>query len=227
MQNLRYDIIPILYVGGTGGNFLSAFLFHARELQNNWEELNPVGHAHNVGKDPYNGHGGGIGTPSIVHIKDLLSMPNNDIVKYPPSHCSDIDLALTFFNKLIKTYFDEDDFDEIVRVFLVKASKSVAVDDIETEFISRARFLKLPKYQALRSRYNSSNVLNISWKDLLYNNPLSLITMLSEFTSLPTANFPIEQLLIWRKLTKKSINDSKLPTFNWLPDVGSNHGPTD
>ena len=89
MQNLRYDIIPILYAGGTGGSFLSAFLFHARELQNNWEKLSANGHAHNVGKD-FPKSNKGMRTTSSAHIKDLLSMPNNNIVRYPPSHCSDV-----------------------------------------------------------------------------------------------------------------------------------------
>jgi len=227
MQNLRYDIIPILYAGGTGGSFLSAFLFHARELKNNWEALGPTGHAHNVNKDFSTIKGKGMQISNIIHIRDLLSMPNNDTVKYPPSHCSDIDLTLTYINKLIKTYFDEDDVNEITRVFSVKTSKYSSSNNIETRAIFQMYLLKSPEFQALRTIYNSPNVLNISWKDLLYNNPLSLVTMLSEFTSLPTANFPLEQLMIWRKLTTKSINDSKLTTFNWLPDLGSNQGPTD
>jgi hypothetical protein len=47
----------------------------------------------------------------------------------------------------------------------------------------------------------NSNVLCISWKELVYYEPDILINKLHNFTQIPKENFNLENLYNWRKAT--------------------------
>lgn len=52
-------------------------------------------------------------------------------------------------------------------------------------------------------------MLNVSWNDMLYNDPEVLICKLHQFTQLPKENFNREKFAEWRMLTHKTVNRLK------------------
>ena len=53
----------------------------------------------------------------------------------------------------------------------------------------------------------SENLLNISWQELMHNDPITLINKLSQFTNLSVDRFPLDKLLTWRELTMGGVNE--------------------
>jgi hypothetical protein len=52
-------------------------------------------------------------------------------------------------------------------------------------------------------------MLNISWNDMLYNDPEILISKLHQYTQIPKENFNREKFVEWRQLTHKIVNRLK------------------
>jgi hypothetical protein len=201
----RSDIIPILYMGGTGGHFLSAFLYHAREGDNYWQ-FSKNGNTHHSQKE-YTNYASGEWDIAIDHITPLLQIPISDNIKYIMSHCTEPELALSYFDKVIKTYYESNDVYEITLAFLAKWGSdhnNLSIDELRKMSIPinlrHRNFPKLCKY------YESDSLLNISWKELIHNDPNLLISKLSKFTSMNVERFPIDKLITWRKLTLDGIS---------------------
>lgn len=210
----RTDIIPILYMGGTGGSFLSAFIRAARDnIQNNQWLLSKYGNAHSCPVDPRHGcWGGTFNFPTLTYLLGEYYSPASTFTRYTASHCPDPAAALTYFDKVIKTYVAPADSREVALVFAVKYFLDVKSYPEETPVIrdvvnSAAGIFS--NFPALCNESDLPNILNISWTDILYSSPDILINKLSDFTNIPRHQFPVNFLLDWRNRTLTGIEKFK------------------
>ena len=103
-----YNVIPVNYFGGLGGQFLSSFLYSARNKDyNNWH-FSENGQCHGSSQDRsielINRPGiiddptGDINLNLLIEYAKIVS---DDIISYPQSHMSNPDKVLDYFDKQI------------------------------------------------------------------------------------------------------------------------------
>lgn len=202
----RKDLIPIVYMSGLGGHFVSSFLCNTRDANiENWN-FGVTGVCHFLQKDfiPT----GNVTVPSEIHLQVLLNEPINNVVKYYPTHMTDVVLAHTHFDKVIKIYCEESDIEDVLKVYSKKVSEGIPAKTAEKINYAWLK-VQVEKYKdAWRPNFElEPHVLNISWKELVYESPENIIKKLSGFTSLPIASFQIDKLEQWRNLTLACIYD--------------------
>ena len=222
--NMIYNVIPINYCGGLGGQFLSSFLYAARENKSiNWT-FSKDGNAHETDKDhegtPTFGLGfDPTGKMNIDHLIKYAKTVPQDIIAYPHGHYANPDLLMEYVYKQIKIYAEPEQLDEILGVFILKnpSAGDFQTDPIDKEkyknnFNVKWRKVALPKFTRL---FNSCpdlepRMLNISWDDMLYNDPEILISKMHEFTQIPKENFNRDKFAEWRQLTHKTVDRLRL-----------------
>lgn len=216
-------------MGGTGGHFLSAFIRAARECAAQHWSFSEHGNAHSCSIDRRYSHGGVDNVPAVAHILSEYNSPNDLMTRYTASHCSDPDLALQYFEKIIKTCFTPDESWEVALAFVIKHGMDTRLMKYSREEIICATTGMMnmhSSFPALCSESSIPNILNISWKELLYNDPHVLLYKISDFVSIPVYEFPVEKLLTWRELTLNGIEKYK-EHLSWYPVSDSNrHAPT-
>lgn len=201
------DIIPVTFVGGSGGRFLASFLAMANHGIMDKMSLSKHGNAHTAFHTPL--PESGIDDNSMVYIESLFKFEINPFFRKPyfvSCHIADLNLLSKHFQKTIRIVYDEDDVSDIVLVFLGK----LGIDDLNysTQQL-KDNYTKLtPRYKVIQRRFHFKstpqlydNVLFVSWKDLCYSEPDMLIEKLSNFTHVPQNQFSIDNLLNWRRAT--------------------------
>lgn len=211
------NFIPITFIGGTGGAFLSGFLTDAKN--NNLEDmiLSKHGNAHGCNNDVPIPTYDLFTVPDMFKIKSVLACKIPESVKKPcfvPLHILDLNLCLTYFNKSIRITYEEDDISELAIIFIIKN-----LIDIHNH---NPKFFKLNnREKTLKDNMNffkpciDTRVLNVSWKELYKGDVTVLTDKLSKFTGITTNKFNIKNLIAWRLLTEKSHNDM----FNQLNNI--------
>lgn len=215
------EIIPITYIAGSGGTFLSNFITYAKLNNKNLMTFSTNGNAHSCTLD--------ITTDNKLHsystdqLDYLLSKGKgtSDPPYYIPIHYSDKlildDLVTDKFNKLIRITYTQSDINDIVCAFLGKYH----IDERGmTAPIIRSKFSIITStYNFFLERFkiSDSKVLDISWNHLLYNDIDILVNELSNFTTIPKDNFNLENLLNWRSKTLQGIENVKYI-------IGDSHG---
>ena len=203
------DIIPITFMGGTGGNFLCHFIVSAKRNIQDIIELSEHGNAHENCLKDLSGLHLGASYPDHKKIDSILSsILIYDMAKkpyYTSSHVVDISLININFKRSIRIIYELDDIQEISTVFYGK----FYIDESNTPFKSHNKFnkLNLIRWQS-KFNYieNMHNVLFISWKELFKGNIKELITKLSIFTEIDINNFSRESLMHWRDKTQYCID---------------------
>ena len=220
-----YNVIPVNYTGGSGGQFLSAFLYSALKVEPiNWV-FSKDGNAHDADKShgtpPYGIGQDPTGEKNILHLVEFAkTVPENTVV-YPHGHYSDPDLLMQYVNKQIKIYVEPERLDETMGVFMLKnPNTSLAFRDLTNPVVKEKyknhymiQWRKHAEKQFLRL-YGSCpdlepRMLNVSWNDMLYNDPEVLISKLHDFTEIPKENFNREKFAEWRTLTHKTVDRLK------------------
>lgn len=211
---LRTDIIPISYAGGTGGSFLSSFIWYAQIADNSEWQFSESGNAHNLER-PY--------VPGLRNdnmfddnkklITALIDAPLQSDVVYVKTHIWDMDLILEHFDKAIKINYSAQDVSDIATCFILKwgfDDKNISETEVKKDREWFAWHLFGKALHRFRPRPElEPRVTNISWKELTTSDPKLLIDKLSKFTNLPVENFQINQLIKWRELTKSCIQRFK------------------
>ena len=110
------DIIPITFMGGTGGAMLTQLLIKAKNLDFSDIILSEHGHAHSNYQD-FTICEFGVTNPDMHKIKHVL---NSDVIgKYPPYfislHLKDLELSKKYFNKIIRITYDNNDISDIFK----------------------------------------------------------------------------------------------------------------
>jgi len=219
-----YNVIPINYNSGLGGQFLSSFLHAARENTSSTFIFSKEGNAHDSNKDhspPYHMGQDVDGSKNIAVLEEYAkTIPPNKIV-YPHGHYGDPDLLMKHFNKQIKIYYDDSQIDEITGIFLLKHNDtSTMFRDLNNPQVIKkykshhvVQFSHWHKKKFARLCNNCPDLeprmLNISWNDMMYNDPEILISKLHQFTEIPKEQFSRDKFNEWRMLTHKTINRLK------------------
>ena len=217
-------VIPINYFGGSGGQFLSSFLYSAREKEYNQWHFSEAGRAHDSEKDwiPQGSNDqnvivGILADPTGEKNLNLLltyaeRAPKNKVT-YPMGHFANPDEILKYFDKQIKIYFEPEHEDEIIGVMMSKVPEHFPgklVNPTDSAWIHRKSLMN----RFLRLRSNAPDLeprlLNISWNEMVYLDPDILVSKLSNFTQIPKENFDKERFIIWRNLTLITINKLNL-----------------
>lgn len=207
---IRSDVVPIMFIGGTGGNFLGSLLYHARKnIKFDNKNFSDTGNAHACLKDKIS-FSAGSGCRPILHLKYFLEIPITDEVKYVHTHCRDPLLFLNYFDKIIKTCYTPDDINEIAVTFAIKwtADHGTGIQDHIPTNVEICKY-NLTRYPSLSNPCDNNRVFNISWKELLYADTSIVISNLSDFTQIPYNNFDLNSFLEWRELTLLNLKNNK------------------
>lgn len=217
-DNFIYEnIIPINFMSGTGGNFLSNFLQSAKFNVKKIYEFNKSGNAHAIKRErEIRNHNHSPEDSLETKIKYIKY--ENDFGdffvqnKIPPFfttiHGNEILELQKYFKKIIHIYYHEDDYSKIAFIFISKwnaDNKNESPSEYKTKVLNHVKNLKL--YNHFYKEKNDKNVCCISWKDMFVNDPNILIEKLSKFTYIPENNFYIDNLLLWRDKTKHGVYD--------------------
>ena len=207
---LNKNIVPIVYISGTGGHFLSSFIRSARLNNDPYSTgcyLSTYGNAHNARLDM--GNVGGFSVPPEVQIEKLLKFNLPDPPYYPPVHLHDIDPIMQEFEKSIKITYTGYDVYEISIIYFMKwgiEAGNYKVNNIY-DILWPTRMTMSWMMKNLKGYRSSDNygdrLLDVSWKELFEKDPDILVEKLSKFTGIPSDQFPRQSLENWRILTKK------------------------
>ena len=211
-MELIEDIVPISYIGGTGGNLLCHLIVSAKRNIHDLIVLSEHGNAHIHSLKDLPMLPGGINMPDTEKIEFMLkNLPNDTSEKpwYTPVHIRDIKLITQHFKKSIRITYDIDDVDDLCNIVFGKWY----VDDVLSgNIISNRTHSKLSMRQGLMGwskqfkKEDIPDVLFVSWKELFKGNIDELITKLSTFTGIDSNNFSIESLTYWRNKTQDCID---------------------
>lgn len=201
-RNLK-DCIPINFLGGSGGSFLCSFLTAAKyndQVKFVFTEYSGM-HTLRYSDIPTHIHG-----PDEHLMKKLQFIISSDTLKpdhKPPYfttiHAPDTNEILSYFDKVIHISIDESDLNDISCCLVLK------LHGTEDEILIKNYKSYAKRYSGYFEVLNSDKVLNISWKDILYNDPDILVSKLSGFTEIPISNFNLDNLINWRSGTKETI----------------------
>lgn len=217
-----HNIIPINYGGGLGGQFLASFLFDARNNnQTDWI-FSKDGNAHSTNKDwgspP---HGLGRDPTGILNINYLMeyskTIPEDSRV-FVHGHFADPDLLMQYVDKQIKIYFEPEQLNEVVGMFMLKNPDTTVIfdDPINAQHYNNHLLVNWRRYILTKLVRLSNNcpdleprMLNISWNEMIRLDPDILISKLSNFTQIPAGNFNKDKFNEWRILTHKTLDRLK------------------
>ena len=212
------DIIPISYVGGTGGNFLYHFITNAKKNITGIMKLSEHGNTHLAGtRETSEGLPVGMDWPDEVKINYLLTntyVTDPDAIKpyYIPVHIVDINAINLIFKKSIRIVYDLDDIEDLTIVFYGKWAidtkskhQHKSLREIHHWFYIKMKTW-LPKFNNIE---NMPNVLFISWKELFREDIDILIEKINKFTAIPVENFSKEAIIHWRNKTQYCIDKFK------------------
>jgi len=214
-------VVPVIYMGGTGGHFLSALISRARlAIRNTDYRLSPYGNCHDTYRDL--GSCGGVDTPfdqQISRLRDHFLSPNAPgPVYYPPMHLIDHARVMDTFERAIKITYSKSDVSSIAKIFLIKWGVETEQWDLQDPQKMRQnqhyfigllmRFLRIWE----PNTDYGTRLLNISWQDLISADAQLLIQQISRFTNIDETAFDQEFLQEWRARTQLAI------TTEWAVD---------
>jgi len=198
------DIVPITYMGGTGGQFLCHFIVSAkRNIKDVLVNLSEYGNAHRNNLSDISSSGKfGILSSDVDKINYmLLKKPNFDAAPpyYTAAHLVNMDLVNTNFKKSIRIIYDSDDIGQLVTVFFGKCEGKRSFD----KYLLKLFTSHLDQFS---NKEDMPNVLFISWKELFNGNIDTLIQNISTFTNINSDNFSKESINYWRTKTQYCID---------------------
>lgn len=203
------DIIPITFMGGTGGNFLCHFIVSAKRNIQDIIELSEHGNAHENCLKEAPGPSFGVNQPDIKKINFILTQPlYSEIEKpyYTSAHITDINLVTTNFKRSIRITYELNDTEEISAVYYGKFYIDTINSNFKTQQIEYINISSIRWQTKFTKLENIPNVLFVSWKELFRGNIEELITKISIFTEIDANNFSRESLMHWRNKTQYCID---------------------
>lgn len=224
MSQKNFDIIPISFISGTGGRFISYLLNSAKSNVPVEIKFSKYGNAHDIwnldieiGATPYD-----LTTPLDKHITFFIKelsrkqnnsefVKNNPVPYYGSCHIDHIEELLFYFDKAVHITYDIEDIPMISYALVGKQM----IDQCQHDKLLFLKHFYRSHTTLLKSRLSirktridlEPNLLNISWKDIVFNDPNLLIEKLSNFSSIAVDKFKMEDLLEWRRRTNICINE--------------------
>ena len=210
------DIIPIAFMGGSGGNFLCHFIISAKRKDKTLPNLSLHGNVHDNNYKDLDGPALGHTDPDSEKIKFLLSQEISDKVKPPPYytvvHFTDNKLLAANFKKAIRIIFDKDDIDTIAINFVTKYQVDTLgepYDPIQLNSMRMFKKMSIAKWHNYFLKEDYPNILFISWKELFLGNINDLINKISEYTGIESEYFLKDSLIMWRIKTQQGLDNFK------------------
>lgn len=206
------DMIPVTYYGGTGGNFLSHFLVSAKIKNKKLIRLDDTGSAHFFGLKDVQFSNKWIDQTDEYIINSLTEqIKKNSVPPYFfPVHLLDADLINKSFKKSIRIVYDVDDAEEIGTIFYKKfytTPNAQAMGDKVNRYSIQDLILNIKYTQEFfKKEINMPNILFVTWKEYIHGEADDLITKLSSFVNIDSADFSKESLLLWRTATQQCLN---------------------
>ena len=218
MKQKHTDIIPIGYLGGSGGHFLGYFLTKAKykfeddillsehgNTHNNFKEMSMPDDFVNVKVDE-----------QIKLIKEAQPKSLNNVPLKEPyffaCHIIDASILLEQFDKAIYIHYDYEDTYDIARAYYGKWIVDHNQTELENTKGTAVTILFLiadmkEKLKLIKNRVDlEPNVCNVSWKELVHADSSILINKLSKFTEIDSNNFTKTDLDKWRRYTISCID---------------------
>lgn len=191
---MKEHFIAIRYVHGSGGHFVNAWLT-ASKLNISSITLGTYGSAHPSFKE----FGSYTRPPALPAPHFEITTPAPYFVH---TEYRDLNVIANSFYKVINIVYQLDDCDELELSFLGKYYLE-KVDNKVSAYLKQHTYRQ--KYYNMTE--DTSYILNVQWKELVYGDASLLIEKLKIFTNL--SNIKIEPLLEWREKTKSSIKETK------------------
>jgi len=213
MTTKNSNIIPIGYLGGTGGHFLGSFLTKAKYNYPDEINLSEHGNSHNNYKEmsmPDN-----FVDVSVEERIDIIKQIKPNVLKgyelqspyFFACHIIDADILVDNFEKVIYIHYDYEDTYDIARAYYGKWVVDVQKKQLEnTKSIAFAIIYLIAdmksKLEIVKNRKDlGPNICNISWKELVHGEPNILVDKLSSFTGIDSNRFSEPDLKLWREAT--------------------------
>jgi hypothetical protein len=208
------SIVPITYMGGTGGQFVSALCYAAK--QSNYEGLkfSKFGNAHRSSTDTrIPGLPGDFKNTFDEHIEKVLSVKILNPPLFIGMHLRDIDRTMETFERAIRITYSHNDIDELALIFLGKweiETNFCNLKNIQSIYQRRIFFLnKNLEYWQPGGDFEN-HLLYISWQDLYKNSVDDLTEKLSTFIGFKFDSIVVEKIAEWRLLTENGLDNLKI-----------------
>jgi hypothetical protein len=220
---MNEDIVPIAFMGGSGGNFLCHFIISAKRKDKTLPNLSLHGNVHDNNYKDLDGPALGHTHPDSEKIKFLLSQEISDNVKMTPPpyytvvHFTETKYLATNFKKAVRIIFDKDDIDDIAINFVTKYQVDTLGEPYDITRLDSLRTFKkksIVKWHNYFLKEDYPNVLFISWKELFLGNIDELINKISEYTGIESEYFLKDSLIMWRIKTQQGLDNFKTE-FNY------------
>ena len=220
---MNEDIVPIAFMGGSGGNFLCHFIISAKRKDKTLPNLSLHGNVHDNNYKDLDGPALGHTDPDSEKIKFLLSQEISDNVKltsppyYTVVHFTETKLLATNFKKAVRIIFDKDDIDDIAINFVIKYQVDTLGEPYDITRLDSLRTFKkksIIKWHNYFLKEDYPNILFISWKELFLGNIDELINKISEYTGIESEYFLKDSLIMWRIKTQQGLDNFKIE-FNY------------
>lgn len=231
----KNNIVPIIYNAGTGGNFLAYILDSALIGRNLSEPIKftKYGSAHLLQR--YFIYWINMTDSPDIHVSEYLNYARSIshfeleadrkdkshewiFLAFHSIHVKDI---MKHATKGVLITYDNDDIPEIMKAFIGKSCLDghhlptgdyyhTPIEDITSLTNTyNKHYSTLSEYQSYFNAVHNfdDSLLNLSWKELMYEGIPVLIEKLSKFTEIPSYNFNTTAIHEWRKLTSFCISD--------------------
>jgi len=201
------DIIPINFINGSGGNFLSTWLTLAKYNNQQKVEFTQYGGMHTDRYVEVPKFGAGLSVSLDAKLEYLKSFDflQNFEERYPPYFISihaNVKELKNHFSKVINITFKDNNIPDISACFLLKYFGNFTKINA-TEFKNfcttvRSNYINFLPIEDVK-------ICNLFWTELYLAEPLDLINKLSKFTDIPIINFNVDNLLSWRNKSTETI----------------------
>lgn len=202
------EIIPINFMGGSGGSFLNTWLTISKYQFAGDLEFTKFGsmHTHRYIELPMHTHMFEHDLQDkIDHIKQLKFLPTYLPKQVPPYFTTihaDVCELKNYFTKIINITYQSRDAFEMAACWMLKYQN-------DTTKINSAYFKETLDFILLfkNSFTNTDNdICNVSWHEMFHSkNTDQLIEKLSSYTGIPKSNFNVDYLLAWRNKSSETI----------------------
>jgi len=221
----NYNVIPVRFIAGSGGNFLAAWIRSAKfntPIDQSLFSYN--GNAHWLLKD---GHPAMFGQLDHLLTCAATTTPTdaNPPPYYIPTHCSDLGELHQHFAQVISIAYDPiNNGADIAALHYKKLIEDSYRNDPTTEWTttveqSLPQDLGLaakiaekidPTVSALWSKFSGTEQdLCISFSELMTSDPEYLAAILAHFTGYNFSNWDRSALIMWRTLSQRAIDQAK------------------
>jgi hypothetical protein len=214
------DVIPINYMGGSGGHFLSSWITYAKYNFSEYR-LSENSNAHdNLKECEWENPDQGMYFINMTWEEQLKFLQSLQIVPqwnkmlggklnkpyFFPVHSKYQKYLVEAFNKVITITYEEKDIEDIAKVYAVKRGIDLLNQNASfTRSLYKQQKLALLDHIQIYQNHDVVNCLYISWEKLINLPYDDLADKISNFLDIKNLYFSIDFLENWRIGTKKCI----------------------